>query len=181
MAIRNWYWIIEKLLMLILLAFILEWMVKLVSSGEVGKKVVSLVVVGLTALLFINNISFGLRMTPWSIPAGRQENISFLRVPRKEYPARSSHRHDRSGAKGYFVPGRTIVNLDGLINSHAYYQSLVSGTAADFLREMGLDYVYGDPYVLLETGPYDQIFTGRVEVIKQLANRENYTLYRFIP
>jgi hypothetical protein len=58
------------------------------------------------------------------------------------------------GNVGYFIQGRTIVNMDGLINSSAYFEALQEGRAGEFLSEMGLDYVLANP-ALLDQLPYD--------------------------
>lgn len=51
-----------------------------------------------------------------------------------------------AGAIGYFSH-RHVVNLDGLVNSHAYYEAMQQRTRARFLRCEGVTYVanHGDP------------------------------------
>jgi hypothetical protein len=61
------------------------------------------------------------------------------------------------GNVGYFIQDRTIVNMDGLINSNAYFEALQEGRAGEFLSEMGLDYVLANP-ALLDQLPYDGQF-----------------------
>ncbi len=61
------------------------------------------------------------------------------------------------GNVGYFIQGRTIVNMDGLINSYAYFQALQNGTADEFLANIGLDYVLANP-AILDRQPYDGQF-----------------------
>lgn len=58
------------------------------------------------------------------------------------------------GNVGYFIQDRTIVNMDGLINSRAYFEALQQGRAGEFLAAMGLDYVLANP-ALLNQLPYD--------------------------
>jgi uncharacterized membrane protein YfcA len=67
------------------------------------------------------------------------------------------------GVLGYFVKDRTIVNLDGLINSYAYFQMLKSGRANEYLDEIGLDYVYANKYILTSSEPYERMFRNRLE------------------
>jgi hypothetical protein len=85
------------------------------------------------------------------------------------------------GMTAYFINGRTIVNLDGLINSPQYFAAMKNGTAAEFLAEMGLDYVFGNPYMLLESDPYRSIFSGNLTSLGQLPGSAHFTLYRFNP
>ncbi|MCX7754547.1 MAG: hypothetical protein N2117_04795 [Anaerolineales bacterium] len=62
------------------------------------------------------------------------------------------------GSAGYFIRNRTIVNMDGLINSYPYFQSLKTGQAARYLADIGLDYVFANAYIITHSAPYDQQF-----------------------
>jgi hypothetical protein len=55
---------------------------------------------------------------------------------------------------GYIVEGRTIVNLDGLINNPEYFHSLQDGQGAVFLDRLGLDFVNGSSAMLTTSNPY---------------------------
>jgi hypothetical protein len=57
------------------------------------------------------------------------------------------------GNVGYFIHDRTIVNMDGLINSYSYFEALQARTGGQFLENMGLDYVLANP-VILDQQPY---------------------------
>jgi len=61
------------------------------------------------------------------------------------------------GNTGYFINGRTIVNMDGLINSQPYFESLKNRTAGKYLQSVGLDYVFANKYIL-ESQPYKGLF-----------------------
>jgi hypothetical protein len=82
------------------------------------------------------------------------------------------------GVLGYFTQGRTIVNLDGLINSYEYYQLMQEGRASEYLDEIGLDYLYGARYVLEESEPYYNTFHGRTEYIGEVVGS---SLMRYLP
>lgn len=66
------------------------------------------------------------------------------------------------GNVGYFIHDRTIVNMDGLINSNAYFQALQSGQAAEYLERMGLDYVFANPEIIDTNYPYRGQFEARL-------------------
>lgn len=84
------------------------------------------------------------------------------------------------GMTAYFIQNRTIVNLDGLINSPAYFNALKTGTADRFLNKMDLDYVFGNPYMLLETNPYRQVFSGKIRKIGMIQGTSSFTLYDYL-
>ncbi len=57
------------------------------------------------------------------------------------------------GNVGYFIHDRTVVNMDGLINSYAYFQALQTRRGGQYLNNIGLDYVLANP-VILDQQPY---------------------------
>lgn len=61
------------------------------------------------------------------------------------------------GNVGYFISDRTVVNMDGLINSYAYFQALRAREAGNYLQEIGLDYVLANP-IILDQQPYKEQF-----------------------
>ena len=63
------------------------------------------------------------------------------------------------GSAGYFIRNRTVVNMDGLINSYEYFQAIKAGQASHYLAEMGLDYVFANQYIVTFSMPYIEQFT----------------------
>ena len=82
------------------------------------------------------------------------------------------------GLTGYFVPDRTFINLDGLINGVEYFTLLQDGRAEWYLEKIGLQYVYGEELVLLDSDPYRWIFTNRLSYI---AAGPYFSLYTYCP
>lgn len=68
------------------------------------------------------------------------------------------------GNVGYFIEGRTIINMDGLINSTEYFQALQAGRADEYLAAMGLDYVFANPEIL-ERPPYNWQVADRYQPV----------------
>jgi len=68
------------------------------------------------------------------------------------------------GNVGYFIQNRTIVNMDGLINSYPYFQANMNHQGSDYLYNMGLDYIFANPD-FLEIQPYRGQYTGRLDII----------------
>ena len=61
------------------------------------------------------------------------------------------------GNPGYFIHDRTILNMDGLINSYPYFQALQKREAGELLYDLGLDYVLANPTILSQQ-PYKAQF-----------------------
>lgn len=74
------------------------------------------------------------------------------------------------GNVGYFLQDRTIVNMDGLINSYAYFQANKAQQGSDFLYQMGLAYIFANPD-FLEIQPYRGQYTGRLEIIDKYGGK----------
>jgi hypothetical protein len=66
------------------------------------------------------------------------------------------------GNVGYFLHDRTIVNMDGLINSYAYFQAVQARQGGEYLYQIGLDYVLANP-VILDQQPYKGQFNEYLE------------------
>ena len=84
------------------------------------------------------------------------------------------------GNIAYFLENRTIMNLDGLMNSAQYFEAMKNETARDFLDVFPLDFVYGKPYVLLESDPYNLILADRLQEIGYIRGPENFTLFKYV-
>ncbi|HEY5984673.1 MAG TPA: hypothetical protein VIU38_14500, partial [Anaerolineales bacterium] len=81
------------------------------------------------------------------------------------------------GNVGYLMQGRTIVNMDGLINSPEYFEALQAGTGADYLYDTGVRYVFANQ-TLLDSNPYRGQFSERLELIVEWGGKD---LLRLLP
>jgi hypothetical protein len=81
------------------------------------------------------------------------------------------------GNVGYFIQDRTIINMDGLINSYDYFRALQSGKAADYLAGNSMDYIFANPD-LLEGAPYRGQFTGKYQIIDRFGGK---VIMKFTP
>jgi hypothetical protein len=72
-----------------------------------------------------------------------------------------------AGVVGYFS-GRPVINLDGLVNSPAYFQNIKTQTVTDFLEQEGVtfvtDYFYGDPFTKSRLSRYDRMDRWRTHL-----------------
>jgi hypothetical protein len=81
------------------------------------------------------------------------------------------------GNVGYLMPGRTIVNMDGLINSKQYFLDLQAGKAADYLYQTGMRYVFANQN-LLDANPYRGQFATRLQPLVDWGGKD---LLRLLP
>ncbi len=172
---RLWYWSNVSLWIVLLLALACGALTQRFNSQFFGR-----VIRILSALLIF--VIMGL----WTInviktlpPIDHKTEITFQRsalwLEQNTQPG-SLIGMTGGGVDAYFIKERTIVNLDGLMNSVEYFKMMRDNTANQYLDRIGLDYVFGKPYSLLETDPYRTIFSGRVVAE---GYGEGMTLYRY--
>ena len=81
------------------------------------------------------------------------------------------------GNVGYFIHDRTIINMDGLINSYSYFEALQTRTGGEFLQNIGLDYVLANP-VILDQQPYKGQFNAYLEPLNIYYGGKQLMHYR---
>lgn len=75
------------------------------------------------------------------------------------------------GNVGYFIKGRTIVNMDGLINSYEYFHVLQAGDAPLYLRGRGMTVIFANPR-LLALPPYFGQFAPYLERYSSFGGKD---------
>lgn len=177
---RSWYWVPQSMLLVLLGAVLVSRLFDKIKEWTRLSLPGNLLLVALVGTLFFMHTRFILNLCPATVPVEKQaaylDEIKDLELHTKEG---SLIGMTGGGETAYFIQHRTIVNVDGLVNSYEYFQALKGGTAHKFLDNMGLDYVFGKPFMLLESNPYQQIFSGRVAKIGMIHGASNFTLYRF--
>jgi hypothetical protein len=81
------------------------------------------------------------------------------------------------GNVGYFIHDRTVINMDGLINSYPYFQALQAHRGGEYLYSIGLDYVLANP-VILDQQPYKGQFKAYLEPLKVYYGGKQLMHYR---
>jgi hypothetical protein len=72
------------------------------------------------------------------------------------------------------------VNLDGLMNSVQYLRALQNNQGTDFLDQMGISYINGSEYMVLESDPYRALFQDRLQRMGQIRGLESFTLFKYL-
>lgn len=185
LAQQPWYWVAESLLLLIGLGLLLEggrrWL--LARWPGLGARRGAAPAGLAAALILVSHLAY----IGAAIRApGDGRNHFYLARPawlisRTEEDAVVAI--TGAGNLGYFTEGRAIVNMDGLMNSYDYFRHLQAGTGAQYLAELGVDYIFGNEYIYSETNPYGPMLEGHLQlyaVFEINADRE-LLLWRFIP
>jgi hypothetical protein len=183
-AQQPWYWITEMLLILLVAGLLLNaaWarLAPRLAKGRarIGERLAIIVL----ALLSLNYLFF--ITTAFRAPGDGSNHFYIDRARWLEAVTEPGERIAITGAGNlaYFIEDRTIVNMDGLMNTRAYLEAMQAGRGAAYLAQLGVDYVFGNEYILLETNPYAPMLQGHLQPyqVYSFADRE-LPLWRFVP
>jgi hypothetical protein len=182
LAQKPWYWISEALAIILLGALAVDTALRMLRRWKRGPGLSYVALVMALSLIVMPQ----LRRLPELLAPGSSTAEHYY-LQRSDWLEQQTEAGARigmtgSGSAGYFTQDRTIVNLDGLISGREYFQALRGGTGAQYLGRIGLDYVFGNAYILLETQPYRDIFSGRLTPVQEWPGFErDLYLWRFEP
>ncbi len=179
---RTWYWVAEMVTLVMLASLVLDWLFSLMEDRKwLRGALAPALAVLLAALLIFGHIRFVKGFVPYRVAEG-QENAYLSETREVEFYTEPGSLIGMTGGGmvSYFIQDRTIINLDGLINSKEYFDAMKAGTATHFLDELPLNYAYGKPYMLLESDPYNVIFKDRLKEIGFIRGYENFTLFEYV-
>ncbi|GAB4502915.1 MAG: hypothetical protein Fur0035_24730 [Anaerolineales bacterium] len=161
---QEWYWVTEILAGLMLLAALADFAIKSLPFQPIARALSWGVSLALSLSLAWNfSAVIVQRMPPSDAAYAGQPYLDMTTLLEENTESGALIGMTGGGNVGYFIKDRTIVNLDGLINSYAYFQASQNGQGDEFLAAMGLDYVFANPDILTATEPYAQQFKGRLE------------------
>jgi len=177
--IRGWYWTSEMLFTVICLGLLLECIYLSLQRFRIKPLAwgIAMLLSGLTVLALFGNMV--LLYFPYSVSPEHQEDYLTGIHPLEALTEPDALIGSTGGGMiSYFIKGRTVVNLDGLINSPEYFQFLRLGRGAVYLDRIGLDYVIGNNYMLTKSDPYAGLLKGH---LYKITNIDDMTLFRYIP
>jgi len=158
-ASHEWYWVTQMAALVLWLALGLRGFLDLLPKG---KEVMAGAWAGagfLSLLLAVSFTSDILRRMPYTNRFEGQPYMEMLPILEGFTEEGAIIGMTGGGNAGYFIQKRTIVNMDGLINSYDYFQALQAGQAGQYLAEIGLDYVFANRYIITTSMPYVEQFT----------------------
>ena len=159
---KEWYWVSQLIIIVLTLSLLLGMLYILMRKIPY----LSILTWGFAAyvgismgLSFWNTIRQSMPYHHWSAGAPYMDIVPLL----EKYTEPGSIIGLTGGGNvGYFIHDRTIVNMDGLINSYAYFQALQTREGGQYLQNIGLDYVLANP-VILDQQPYKGQFNEYLE------------------
>lgn len=179
-AKHEWYWVTQMLVIVIglaLFAQLLSARIRQQKWGPASLSIASLLLSLWLAWGFSNAIINRMTYTPSSDPA----YMDVLTLLEQNTEPGAVIGMTGGGNVGYFIKDRTVVNMDGLINSYPYFKALQANQAPQYLFDnIGMDYIFANPYLLLSTAPYSYQFGGWIEEVPGLPFYGNKQILRFV-
>jgi hypothetical protein len=164
--IREWYWINQTLVTVLLGTILLNNLVDRLVTAR-GKLVYTLAVGTVSIAL---PVFFFIKV---ALPYYQPDHGVGYRQEAKDVMAATEPGSvigmTGGGVVAYFIHDRVVVNLDGLINSYDYFLSMKNNQARDTIDRMQLDYVYANEYIVTSSNPYRYSLKDRLTVIKPLG------------
>ncbi|MBK6794108.1 MAG: hypothetical protein IPG80_16600 [Anaerolineales bacterium] len=168
---KEWYW--SSQMILILLAFSLLFDLLLKPLRRV--RYINILLIFTACFYGISSAENFWRTIEYTMPHGRFEAdrpylevVAFLEA--NTFPGEVIGMTG-GGNVGYFIKDRTIVNMDGLINSYEYFHILQSQQAAPYLRERGMTVIFANPR-LLALPPYYGQFAPYLEKYSSYGGKD---------
>ncbi len=174
---REWYWLVQILATILCTVILLASLRELLIRRDTMRKIFTGVIYFSSVLVLA---SFAWNLLKVFPPAQTSSNVIDPSVPFLEENTEPGAKIGITGGgvTAYFITDRTIVNLDGLMNSTEYFESMQTGNTARFFDKIGLNYVFGNEMVLLDSDPYRWFFTGRLNPLQTI---DQETLYEYLP
>ena len=177
-AEQEWYWTMQMLALVILAAITLDFLLDLLPQLRI-RKWVGWTAAGLASLYLVVTFAVSIyAKMPYQDAWAGQPYIDTLPILEGYTEPGAIIGMTGGGNAAYFIKNRTIVNMDGLINSYAYFQAVKQGSAGIYLKSIGVGYVFGNYAILTDSMPYRPNLEGRLEEIPGVPAYGNKELLR---
>jgi hypothetical protein len=147
-AYKEWYWVSQLVIIVLTLSLMAGMLYKVLPTFRYRQ----IVAWSLAAYLGLSMGAPYWKSIHDSMPYGYwSPDAPYMDIP----PLLEEHTEPGSiigmtggGNAGYFIQERTIINMDGLINSYPYFEALKARQAGAYLEKIGMDYVLANPTIL---------------------------------
>jgi hypothetical protein len=161
-GMKEWYWVSEPIFVVLGASLILSILIKPVEKIRPVRLVLFAVagMIGFYMAWGLGNLT-ALRM-PHGVHSPDLPYMDSARFLEDHTPPGATIGMTGGGNVGYYISERTIVNMDGLINSPAYFEALKDGGASEYLTGIGVDYIFANPEILRGLPYRGQYHTGEI-------------------
>ncbi|MCE1255003.1 MAG: hypothetical protein LWX83_15830 [Anaerolineae bacterium] len=177
---RSWYWVGEMVLIVLLFALLLEIISNLAQERlKIKPAMLQSISVLLGMVLIVQFAALMLQQVPPTVvPENEEAYRGGMWILEQHTEPGSIIGSTGGGVIAYFIHDRTIVNMDGLMNSDEYFQMMENREAYKYYDRIGMDYVYANPTMMEQSEPYMWMILSQ---IKPIGSYGGATLYHYIP
>ena len=178
---RSWYWVGEILCIVLFGAVVLEGISQLLVKWKIPMAAILTAEFILIIWLVISNVRYITSLTPWQVAKGNEERyLADARGLEELTTPGAIIGMPGGGTVAYFLRDRTIVNLDGLMNSTEYLHALKTDQGTDFLDRMGLTFINASEVMVTGSDPYMRLLNNRLRKIGLIPGLESFTLFEYL-
>jgi hypothetical protein len=175
--LRSWYWTVESLFDFILLAGVVWIWFAVLKANPVGRWLVWIAAAAVLLWQGQGMISGLSGLYNYSQAARTNEDyLGVARLLQADTEDGAIIGTPGGGSLSYFIQNRTIVNLDGLMNSKEYFDALRKYDTRPLMNRMGIQYIFASDYTITSSPPYKPIFDGCLQFDQQVYGK---VLYRY--
>ena len=177
-AAKEWYWVTQLIFTLLLFALLLDIFIRSLMQRNSFVRNFAYLSTILFAFFWAQNFYMRIaHLMPYGVEYEGDAYMEILAVVEENTEEGSLIGMTGGGNLGYFIENRTIVNMDGLINSYEYFQAHKDGCGDEYFAEMGLDYVFSNPDLLMDM-PYMGEYEDRLG--EPIANYRKKIVMKFL-
>jgi hypothetical protein len=175
----TWYWVSEMVFVVLSGGILADCLIARLEQKKVSTRAFQVAVMAVALLLIAPFCAYILSLAPYQVdPQYAEAYLGGAHALEQYTEPDSTIGTTGGGIVAYFIKDRKIINLDGLISSMDYFQRMRRGKTTEYFDKIGLDYVYGNIYMITESDPYARMFSDRVELIGTV---EGASLFRYKP
>lgn len=145
---KEWYWISQMLLVTLGAGVFAEAVLQPLQKQIHIRRVTEIASISFVIFYAYQFGGFVKMIMPYNYFPPERPYYEVLPFLEENTPPGSVIGMTGGGNIGYFIKGRTIVNMDGLINSYEYFQALKNGTAPQYLSDHGVTIIFANAQIL---------------------------------
>jgi hypothetical protein len=150
---KEWYWISQMVLVTLGGSLLINLIIQPLQKIKIARITFELASIAVAVFMAYEFGSYVKNTMLYNIYPKDRPYFEVVQFLQENTPPGSVIGMTGGGAVGYFLPDRTIVNMDGLINSNEYFHALQDKTAPEFLRQSGMWIILAN-IQLLDLPPY---------------------------
>ena len=145
---KEWYWSSQMVLIVIVGSLLLEILIRPLKKIVGAKQALEYAALACAVYLAYGNATYITEIMRYNYYPKEQSYMEIADYIEDHTEPGAIIGMTGGGNVGYFINDRTIVNMDGLINSYEYFQALKDQQAPRFLSEHGMTIVFANTRIL---------------------------------